>query len=90
MNNPQRQLGVGLQQPFCSSGGAEYYSYKNIFSSTLQAGYPLFPKTLLSPFRALNQLVSYTPRFHRGLFIFSHCVAQKINPLTNIQVSLNL
>jgi len=31
MNNPQRQLGVELQQTFLSSEGAEYYSISRPF-----------------------------------------------------------
>jgi len=41
MNNPQRQLGVGLQQTFFSSEGAEYNSISRPFrAKDLTKTYP--------------------------------------------------
>jgi len=43
---------------------------------------------LLSPFRALDQIVSRTPGWRQGLFILSHFVAKSPNS-TQINPQLN-
>jgi hypothetical protein len=73
MNNPRRQPGAKCHSGFDSSEGAEYTSARTINIKPLQG----FRSVSWSP-----------PGWRRGLFIFSHFVAQNVKNKTDFKVLL--